>query len=138
MTQRKSHNPPWPWAEKFRISQAVQVGDTVYVSGQGPLDPQGNLVGEGDMAAQSRQVFANIRAVLAEAGATMDDVVKITSFITDTGRYAEYSAARAQAFPNHVPASSTVTVADLVLPGMLVEVEAIAVLGLETRSHEQK
>lgn len=136
MTQRKAHNPPWPWAEKFRISQAVQVGDTVYVSGQGPLDPQGNLVGEGDMAVQSRQVFANIRAVLAEAGATMDDVVKITSFITDTGRYAEYSAARAQAFPNHVPASSTVTVADLVLPGMLVEVEAIAVLGLEMRSHE--
>ena len=52
MTQRKAHNPPWPWAEKFRISQAVQVGDTVYVSGQGPLDPQGNLVGEGDMAAR--------------------------------------------------------------------------------------
>ena len=105
------------------------MGDTIYVSGQGPLDPEGQLVGEGDMTAQSRQVFANIRAVLAEAGATMDDVVKITSFITDTGRYAEYAAARAEAFPNQVPASSTVTVADLVLPGMLVEVEAIAVLG---------
>ena len=129
MTQRKAHNPAWPWTEKFRISQAVQVGDTIYVSGQGPLDLEGHLVGEGDMAAQSRQVFANIRAVLAEGGATMDDVVKITSFITDTSRYAEYSAARAEAFPNHIPASSTVTVADLVLPGMLVEVEAIAVLG---------
>ena len=129
MTQRKAHNPAWPWTENFRISQAVQVGDTIYVSGQGPLDSGGQLVGEGDMAAQSRQVFANIRAVLAEAGATMDDVVKITSFITDTGRYAEYAAARAEAFPNHAPASSTVTVADLVLPGMLVEVEAIAVLG---------
>ncbi|MEE2872407.1 MAG: RidA family protein, partial [Candidatus Latescibacterota bacterium] len=68
-------------------------------------------------------------AVLAEAGATMDDVVKITCFITDTSRYAEYSAARAEAFPNNIPASSTVTVADLVLPGMLVEVEALAVLG---------
>ena len=85
MTQRKAHNPAWPWTENFRISQAVQVGDTIYVSGQGPLDSEGQLVGEGDMAAQSRQVFANIRAVLAEAGATMDDVVKITSFITDTG-----------------------------------------------------
>ena len=129
MTQRKAYNPAWPWTENFRISQAVQVGDTIYVSGQGPLDPEGHLVGAGDMTAQSRQVFANIRAVLAEAGATMDDVVKITSFITDTGRYAEYAAARAEAFPNQVPASSTVTVADLVLPGMLVEVEAIAVPG---------
>ena len=67
------------------------MGYTIYVSGQGPLDSEGQLVGEDDMAAQSRQVFANIRAVLAEAGATMDDVVKITSFITDTGRYAEYT-----------------------------------------------
>ena len=103
MTQRKAYNPAWPWIENFRISQAVQVGDTIYVSGQGPLDSEGQLVGEGDMAAQSRQVFANIRAVLAEAGATMDDVVKITSFITDTGRYAEYAAARAEAFPNPSP-----------------------------------
>ena len=52
-----------------------------------------------------------------------------STVITDTGRYAEYAAARAEVFPNQVPASSTVTVADLVLPGMLVEVEAIAVLG---------
>jgi reactive intermediate/imine deaminase len=129
MPERKAHNPDWPWTEKFRISQAVQIGDTVYVSGQGPLDPQGELVGADDMAAQARQVFANLRAVLAEAGATMNDVVKITGFITDTGRYAEYSAARAEAFPDNIPASSTVTVADLVLPGMLVEVEAVAVLG---------
>ena len=129
MPDRKAHNPNWPWTEKFRISQAVQVGDTVHVSGQGPLDPQGNIVGNDDMSVQSQQVFANLRAVLAEAGATMDDVVKITGFITDTGRYAEYSAARAEAFPNNIPASSTVTVADLVLPGMLVEVEAIAILG---------
>ena len=129
MPDRKAHNPNWPWAEKFRISQAVQVGDTVHVSGQGPLDPQGNIVGNDDMSVQSQQVFANLRAVLGVAGATMDDVVKITGFITDTGRYAEYSAARAEAFPNNIPASSTVTVADLVLPGMLVEVEAIAILG---------
>ena len=129
MPARKAHNPDWPWAEKFRISQAVQVGDTIYISGQGPLDPEGHIVGDDDMAAQSRQVFANLRAVLAEAGATMDEVVKITGFITDTSRYAEYSAARAEAFPDNIPASSTVTVADLVLPGMLVEVEAIAILG---------
>ena len=104
MTQRKAHNPAWPWTENFRISQAVQVDNTIYVSGQGPLDSEGHLVGEGDMAAQSRQVFANIRAVLAEAGATMDDVVKITSFITDTDRYAEYSRLLApKPFPTKSP-----------------------------------
>ena len=129
MHDRKAHTPDWPRDETFRISQAVQVGDTVHISGQGPLDPQGNIVGNDDMSVQSQQVFANLRAVLAEAGATMDDVVKITCFITDTGRYADYSAARAEAFPNNIPASSSVTVADLVLPGMLVEGEALAVLG---------
>ena len=125
-TGRREHNPDWPWAKAFRISQAVQVGDTLYVSGQGPLDPQGNLVGPRDMAAQARQVFANLGAVLEEAGATMNDIVKITCFITDTSRYAEYSAVRAEAFPDHIPASSTVVVTDLVVSGMLVEVEAIA------------
>ena len=137
MPDRKTHNPDWPWAEQFRISQAVQVGDTVYVSGQGPLDPEGNIVGTDDMAAQSRQVFANLRTVLASAGATIDDVVEGialdprigASFLRAGVGYAEYSAARAEAFPNNIPASSTVTVADLVLPGMLVEVEAVAVLG---------
>lgn len=83
-TDRREHNPDWPWAKDFRISQAVQVGDTLYVSGQGPLDPQGNLVGPDDMAAQARQVFANLGAVLEEAGASMNDIVKITSLATTT------------------------------------------------------
>ncbi|HJP29488.1 MAG: RidA family protein [Candidatus Latescibacteria bacterium] len=126
MPVRQEHNPDWPWARPYRISQAVQVGDTLYISGQGPIDPQGDLVGPDDMAAQSRQVFANMRAVLEEAGALMNDVVKITCFLTDVSRYAEYSAVRGEAFPDHIPASSTVIVADLVVSGMMVEVEAIA------------
>ena len=126
MSERTQLNPDWPWARNFRISQGVRVGDTVYVSGQVALDPQGDLIGGDDMMAQARQVFANIREVLAEAGATMDDVVKITAFITDMSQYAGYAAARVEAFPYNIPASSTVGVAQLVNPDLLVEVEAIA------------
>ena len=129
MPERVELNPSWPWASQFRIAQGVRVGNTVYVSGQVAFDPQGNLVGGDDMGAQSRQVFVNIEAVLAEAGATMEDVVKITAFLTDMSRYAEYAAARTEAFPNNIPASATVATPTLVNSDLLVEVEAIAEIG---------
>lgn len=132
MPERVQLKPDWPWARKVRIAQGVRSGNTVFVSGQIAFDADGNLVGKGDMTAQARQVFANIAAVLAEAGATMDDVVKITAFVTDMSRYAEYAAARSEAFPNTLPASATVATPALVMPGLLVEVEAIAEIGSGT------
>ena len=126
MNDRVEFNPNWPWAKNYRIAQAVRVGTTIYVSGQVAFDPDGNVVGDGDMGAQSRQVFNNIRDVLAEAGASMDDVVKITAFLVDLTRYGEYSAARAEAFPNNIPASTAVSAPSLVMPEFLVEVEAVA------------
>ena len=102
----------------------------MYTSGQVALDPEGNLVGKDDMGAQARQVFENIRAVLAEAGGSMDDVVKITSFITDMSQYADFAAARTEAFPSNIPASSTVATPELVNPDLLVEVEAVAIIGV--------
>ncbi|MCZ6633376.1 MAG: RidA family protein [bacterium] len=134
MPERIELNPDWPWAKNYRIAQGVQVGDTVYVSGQVGFDKEGNIVGGDDMKAQAKQTFENIRAVLAEAGATMDDVVKILAFITDMSRYADYAAARAEAFPNNIPASATVATPVLVNPGLLVEVEAVAVIGCGTQS----
>ena len=128
MPERIELNPDWPWAKEIRIAQGVQVGDTVYVSGQVGFDMEGNIVGGDDMKAQAQQVFENIRAVLAEAGATMDDVVKILAFLTDMSRYADYAAARAEAFPNTIPASATVATPGLVNPDLLVEVEAVAVI----------
>ena len=61
MPERQMINPDWPWTENFRFSQGLRVGDTIYVSGQIALDPAGNVVGEDDMLAQSRQTFANKR-----------------------------------------------------------------------------
>ncbi len=134
MPERVRIKPDWPWASKHQISQGVRSGNMVYVSGQVAFDREGNVVGRDDMAAQARQVFENIRAILAEAGATMDDVLKITAFITDMSRYADYSAARSEAFPNDVPASATVATPTLVLPELLVEVEAIAEIGSGART----
>jgi reactive intermediate/imine deaminase len=107
------------------LSPGIQVGDFLFVSGNVGQDQNGNLVGEGDCEAQSRQVMSNIRTIVEAAGATMADVVKITCFLTDVADYPAYSKVRAETFPSSPPASSTVMVVALVRPEFLVEVEAI-------------
>ncbi|MEU2423597.1 RidA family protein [Streptomyces sp. NPDC007851] len=104
-------------------------GRFVAVSGQLPLDEHGELVGEGDPAAQAVQVFENLRRCLAAAGAGFDDVVKLTCFVTDMAHMPALRAARAAHIPeDRLPASSAVQVAALVAPRFLMEVEALAVV----------
>jgi len=104
-------------------------GRFVAISGQLPLDEDGGLVGEGDPAAQAHQVFENIRRCLAAAGATFDDVVKLTYFVTDMAHMPAIRAARAAHIPDdRLPAASAVQVAALVRPEFLMEVEAFAVV----------
>jgi 2-iminobutanoate/2-iminopropanoate deaminase len=129
MTKKILLDPLVSRAKPAPFSMGVLVGDTIYVSGHVAQDADGKVVGKGDMAAQTRQVFANIEAVLAEAGATLEDVVKITTYITDMSAYAAFSAVRAEMFPNAGMASATVAGAVLVSDDFLVEVEAIAVKG---------
>jgi 2-iminobutanoate/2-iminopropanoate deaminase len=100
----------------------------VFVSGNVGVDATGTVVGMGDVAAQSRQAFKNIEAILAQAGASLKDVVKITTFLVPMERYAEFAAVRAEVFGDYYPASSTVGVASLVSSDYLIEIEAIAVL----------
>lgn len=122
-------DPGWPRAKKAGFAMGTQVGDTIYVAGQIAQDPDGKLVGAGDMKAQARQVFANIAEILAVAGATMKDVVKITTYVTDMSKYADYSAVRAEVFPGAEIASATVAAPSLVRDGYLIEIETIAVVG---------
>lgn len=129
MTKRIELNPGWAWTEKIRVTPGIQVGDTVYTSGQVAFAPDGSIIGVGDVAAQSRAVLDNLRAVLAEAGATMDDVVKILVFLIDVKDFPIFAAARAEAFPGKIPASSVVGAPAFAHPDLLVEVEAIAVIG---------
>ncbi|WDV55597.1 RidA family protein [Streptomyces coeruleorubidus] len=104
-------------------------GRFVAIAGQLALDEQGKLVGEGDPAAQARQVFDNLRRCLAAAGAAFDDVVKLTYFVTDMAHMPAIRAARAEHIPDdRLPAASAVRVAGLVGPEFLMEVEAFAVV----------
>ncbi len=122
-------DPGWAWAKKLNISAGVKIGDTVYLSGTVAFDSAGNVVGEGDVYAQAKQIFKNIEEALANAGATMADVVKITTFLTDMSGYGEFGRARTEAFPRGVPASAAYATPALIKPELLVEVEAVAVIG---------
>ncbi|MER5341461.1 RidA family protein [Streptomyces mirabilis] len=104
-------------------------GRFVAVSGQLALDEDGKLVGAGDPAAQARQVFENLRRCLAAAGATFDDVVKLTFFVTDMAHMPAVRAARDAHIPaDRLPAASAVQVAALIRPEFLMEIEAYAVV----------
>lgn len=108
------------------FSPGVRVGELLFISGQVAQGNDGNTVGVGDCKAQTRQVMSRIRTIVEAAGASMADVVKITTFIIDIADYPAFSKVRSETFPNDPPASSTVVVAGLVRPEFLVEVEAVA------------
>jgi 2-iminobutanoate/2-iminopropanoate deaminase len=104
----------------------VSGGKLIFVSGQIPWDSEGRTVAKGDIAGQTRQVFENIRIVLAEADASLDDVIKITIFLRDIRYRDVINQIRSEVFKPPYPASTQVAVAALVDPDWLVEIEAIA------------
>ena len=114
------------------FSQAVKVpasGHLVFVSGLTSRDASGNVVGRGDVKAQTRRTLENLRALLAEAGATLDHVVKVTVYIRDMGRdFRAIHEVRAEFFTKDPPASTMVEVSRLVDPDHLIEIEAVAVI----------
>jgi reactive intermediate/imine deaminase len=109
-------------------SQAVRAGDTVYLSGQIPLDPQSGEVIEGDFTALTNQVFDNLAAVVEAAGGTMDDIVKLNVFLTDLSHFATVNELMAERFSEPYPARAAVQVAALP-KGVPVEMDAVMVLG---------
>lgn len=109
-------------------SQAVRAGDTVYFSGQIPLDPTtGNMV-EGGVEAQARRVFDNLKAVCAAAGGELANIVRVGIYVTDLGDFATVNTVMAEYFAKPYPARSTIEVSALP-KGALVEVDAIMVGG---------
>jgi reactive intermediate/imine deaminase len=101
-------------------------GSLVFTSGQVALDKNGNLVGKGDVRAQTRQVLQNLQAVIEAGGAKLSDVMKTTVFLSDINHFAAMNEVYAEFFGNSKPARSTVQ-ALLARPDLLVEIEAIAV-----------
>jgi reactive intermediate/imine deaminase len=109
-------------------TDAVRAGSLLFVSGCVPVDAEGRLVGGDDVAAQARQVFANIGAVLNAAGASFADVVKVTIYLTDVDDRAAINPARQEVFGAARPASTLVEVSRLAIPGAKLEVEAVALV----------
>ena len=123
-------NPPTMPAP-FGYSQVVETGPgrTIHLAGQVAMNQAGEIVGEGDLGAQAEQIFVNRAAGLAAAGATFRDVVKLTIYVTSVAELPAFRRAR----DRHVntespPASTLVQVAGLALPGLLIEIDATAVV----------
>jgi reactive intermediate/imine deaminase len=108
-------------------SQAVRVGKTIWVSGQIPLDPGTKELVGGGIEAQTRQAFANLAAIVSAAPATLDDVVKVTIFLTDLSHFALVNTVMAEHFKEPYPARAAVGVASLPR-GAMIEVECIVAL----------
>ncbi len=108
----------------------VETGDTVflYISGQVATDADGNLVGEGDIVAQTDQVYRNLEAILAANGATFTDVIKYTTFLVNIADRPVSGEARGKYVKEPYPASTLVAVTALVRPEYLIEVEAVAAI----------
>ena len=106
-------------------SQAIQVGNLVYTSGQIPIDPSTGAFVEGGIKEQTRQSLTNVKAILEEAGLSMSNVVKTTVFMADMGDFADMNAVYAEFFSEPYPARSAVAVKTLP-KGALVEIEVVA------------
>ena len=106
-------------------SQAIQVGNLVYTSGQIPIDPSTGAFVEGGIKEQTRQSLTNVKAILEEAGLSMSNVVKTTVFMADMGNFAEMNAVYAEFFTEPYPARSAVAVKTLPKDA-LVEIEVVA------------
>jgi len=121
---------PAPPPGRYSHVARVELGGKtmLFLSGQVPVDADGKLVGENDMAAQSEFVMDTIAAILSAHGATFADVVNIRTYLTDIDRLGEYGAVRGPRFAGMPPTSTTVEVSSLFVPGALLEVEVLAVI----------
>jgi reactive intermediate/imine deaminase len=106
-------------------------GKLVFVAGQIATDADGNIVGEGDIEAQTVQVMDNLETALTAAGATFADVVKINNYVLDASEYPKVAPIRQRYLRPPYPASTLVEVKGLLFPGLLIEIEAIAVVATD-------
>jgi 2-iminobutanoate/2-iminopropanoate deaminase len=128
--QVKRTNPP-ELSKPTGYTHIVEVtgpSKTIYISGQIALDKGGTLVGAGDMKAQAEQVFRNLQAALAAAGAKFSDVVKMNTYVTDMEKAPAVREVRARYFGDTTPASTLVQVVHLARPELMLEIEVVAVV----------
>lgn len=120
---------PYSWDSPFHYSQATVHNGVVYVSGQAALGSDGSIVGEDDFEAQAHQVFANLKTVLTAAGSDLSKVFKVNIYMTDMTNFPTIIECREKYFSQPYPADTTVEVTALAIPGLLLEIDAIASVG---------
>lgn len=126
MTEREEIQAPGLCDPISHYTDAVRFGDLVFVSGCAPLDEKGEVVGGDDVVAQARQVLENLGRCLDAAGSGFDQVLKVTVYMTDVNERTAITPLREEFFGAARPASTLVEVSALALPGMRVEIEAVA------------
>ena len=110
----------------YKMATRLEGGRLLYVSGQVAWDTNGNIVGKGDVRAQARQTFQNLRGVLQAAGGDLDSLMKITTYITKIEDFPAVAEARRETFTGELPASTLIVVKSLFHPDFLIEVEGVA------------
>lgn len=115
-----------PWSGLMGYSRAVRVGPLVEVAGTTSVSPEGEVLHPGDAYLQTREALGIITAALAEVGAQPTDIVRTRVFVTDVNLWEEVARAHGEVFADILPASSMVEVARLLVPGLLIEIEATA------------
>lgn len=112
----------------YKLGARMEGGRLLYISGQVAWDASGNIVGKGDVRAQTRQTLQNLRGVLQAAGGDLKDLMKITTYVTRAEDVAAVAAARAEVFQGELPASTLIVVKSLFHPDFLVEIEGVAAI----------
>lgn len=121
---------PPGWNPRYTFSAAVRAGNLLFISGMTAADEKGELVGPGDIVRQTEYIFEKMGRVLAEAGASFENVVETTEYFTTLDGYAKTAAVRRRVFGDGpYPAATGVQVAGLIRPGALIEIKAVALLG---------
>jgi enamine deaminase RidA (YjgF/YER057c/UK114 family) len=110
----------------YKMATRMEGGRLLYISGQVAWDASGTIVGKGDVRAQARQAFQNLRGVLQAAGGDLSDLMKITTYITKIENFPAVMAARGEVFKGELPASTLIVVKALFHPDFLVEIEGVA------------
>lgn len=127
-TDREAVTAGQPWSPKYTFVPAVRAGNLLFLSGTTSTDDTGELVGRGDIAEQTRQIFRKFERLLYAVGATCDDIVETTDYFTTTENYRKTADVRREFFKENFPASTGVQVAGLLREGALIEIKAVAVL----------